>query len=526
MPSSKLILGIDLRVSSVKVVELENGILKNSGMTEVPYQLIDRHPELEDAKTQALRNLIQSNKITAREAVVVVGGGETFVKLIALSELPRAEAAQAIRWKLAEDIPFPIEEAIFDFYPINKTNYLAACIRRSLYLETLAILNKAGLKLTGITVLPDALQEVFGKEITEKITSVIYMGKRTTNISIFRLGNFEFNRELNIGGENITQAMSGILVSPEGRVEINVVEAEKIKTERGIPVDIENFPNPNNIPLSQLQAMVRPALEKIQSELARTFEYYNSQSGDGKVDKIILTGGSSLTPHLKEFLSQGLGIPVVSPELLPKLNPQLSAALGAALSGARRINLMPEDVKQRWKFLAQKFLGPRTPVIAFVGMLILIYFFFWARALFLQVELGSINRRLGEYRPRLTQLDAIERVSREEEKRKLTIKLFEQKRNRVPRVFEEISRLIPESANLNTLSLTPDGIHFSGTVFKKGEAAETILSRFVIRLSNSPLFEGIKLVQVAKNPDYATEAFNFEIIGKTRDNANLTPGGK
>lgn len=517
MPGSKSILGVDLRVSSVKIVELENGVLKNSGLTEVPCQLIDRHPELEDAKVEALRDLVQSNKITAREAVVVVGGSETFVKLIALSELPRAEAAQAIRWKLAEEISFPIEDALFDFYPVDKTSYMAACIPRRLYQETLSVLNKAGLKLTGITVLPDALQEVFGLEITEKITSIIYMGKRTTNISIFRFGNFEFNRELNIGGENITQAMSGILVSPEGRVEINAEEAEKIKTERGIPVDIENYPNPGKIPLSQLQAMVRPALEKIQSEIARTFEYYNGQSGEGKVDKIILTGGSSLTPHLKEFLSQGLGIAVASPEPLPKLNPQLSAALGAALSGARRINLMPEDVKQRWKFLAQKFLGPRTPVLVFAGSLILIYFFFWARALFLQVELGYINRRLGEYRPRLAQLDAIERVSREEEKRKLTIKIFEQKRNRVPRIFEEISRLIPESANLNTLSLSPAGIHFSGTVFKKGEAAETILSRFVIRLSSSPLFEGIKLVQVAKNPDYATEAFNFEIVGKIRE---------
>lgn len=527
MPGSKSILGIDLRVTSVKVVEVEKGALKKSGMTEVPYQLINKHPQLEDAKANALRKLIQINKINARDAIVVAGGSDTFVKLFTLSKLPRTEAAQAIRWKFAEEIPFPIEEAIFDFYPVprgevfsEKVDYFAACIHRRLYLESLYILNRAGLKLMGITVLPDALQELYKSVLSkgeEKNTSVIYMGKRTTNISIFRLGNFEFNRELSIGGENITRAMSGTLVSPEGHVELSPEEAEKIKIEHGVPVSLENFPKLGEIPLTQLQAMVRPALEKIQSEVARTFEYYKGQTGEGAVNKVILTGGSSLTPNLGEFLGKGLGIPVVSPEPFPKLDPRLSAALGAALSGAQRINLLPEEVKYRWKLLARKLSKPQYLVSAFAGLLALVYLFFWLQAFGLQRELGHIKAKLDEYKPRLARLDAIEMVSREEEKRKLTIKTFEQKRNRIPRIFEEISRLIPESANINSLSLTATNIHFWGIVFKKGEAAETILSRFVLRLSNSSLFRGIQLVQAAKNSDYATEAFNFEIVGKIRE---------
>jgi Tfp pilus assembly protein PilN len=84
----------------------------------------------------------------------------------------------------------------------------------------------------------------------------------------------------------------------------------------------------------------------------------------------------------------------------------------------------------------------------------------------------------------------------------------------MPRVFEEISRTIPESAVINTLNMTPADLHFWGVVFKRNEAAETILSRFVLSLSLSPLFKEVKLVQAVKNNDYSVEAFNFEITAK------------
>lgn len=523
-------LGIDLRVTSIKVVEVEKKdisyAVKSWGLTEVPYQLLDKHPQLEDAKVDALRKLITTNKIKTKEAIVVAGGPDVVVKLFSLAEMPRSEAADAIKWKFAEDIPYPVEEAIIAFYPLpkgevftEKTEYFAACINRKTYLETEYIMNKAGLKLAGITVLPDAVHELFRAEITkpeDKIASIIYMGKRSTNISIFRQGHFEFNRELLIGGENITRAMSGILVSPDGRVEVTPEEAERIKVEYGVPVNLENYPKLSEIPITQLQAMVRPALEKILSEISRTFEYYKGQTGEGGIGKIVLTGGSSLTPNLKEFLGEGLGVSIITPEPFPKLNPRLSAALGAALSGATQINLLPEEVRFRWRTLSRKFLKPQYLVAGFSLFLGLIYLFFWLEAMALQRDLAFINRRLDDYRPRIARLDLIEKASQQEQQRALTIKAFEKNRSRMPAVFEAISRLIPDSIVLNNMSLTATDLHIWGTSFRKNEAAESTLSRFVLGLSTSDIFEGVKLVQAVKNFEYATEAFNFELVAKIK----------
>src|SRR3989339_171354 len=328
MPWKRSALGIDLRVSSVKVVEVEiteqGPTVKNWGITEIPAELLNKHPEIENAKADALRKLLNTHNIRTTEAYVVAGGEVTAVKLVPMVGVGESEVAEAIKWKFAQDIPFPIEEAIVDFYPLpkektpagEKTNYVSACLSTKTYHQYQHILSKAGLNLAGINVLPLALQELYQEELAksaDKLVAVIYLGKRSTNISIFRKGIFEFNRELAIGGDAITLAMSGILVSAEGKIEISQDEAEKIKISQGIPISVENYPKVRDIPIAQLQAMVRPALEKVLNEIARTIEYYKGQSGEATVNKIILTGGSSLTPNFKEFLEAGLGIPIETP---------------------------------------------------------------------------------------------------------------------------------------------------------------------------------------------------------------------
>jgi type IV pilus assembly protein PilM len=527
MSASKTILGIDLRVAAVKVAEVEGGVLKNFGMSEVPYELLDQHPQLEDAKVAALQKLLQENKIKTREAIVVLGGEESLLKIFSIPELVPAEAREAIKWKLTEELPYPIEEAIFDVCLMSKggglsekVEYFTACMTNKLYREISYILSRAGLKLVGITVVPEALQELYRSELSREpkaITSIIYMGKRTTNISLFRGEIFEFNRELSIGGENLTRALAGLFVSPQGQKEISLEEAEKIKLKYGLPVDLETFPKLEGVPLNQLQANVRPTLEKIQSEIARTFEYYKGQTGERSIHKIILTGGASSTPHLKEFLSAGLGIPVTSPEPLPGLNPQISVSLGAALTGTRRINLLPEEIRFRRKILLQKFLRPPVLLSLFTGLLVLIYSFFYFQAFSLKGELNQINKKLTEFKPRLASLEAIEKTAREEEKRKQALKSYEQKGGRIPVILEEISRVIPESVTLNTLHLSGNNLRLAGLVFKKDESAEAILSRFVLGLSLAKSLEEVRLISAAKNNTYTTETFNFEITARVKD---------
>lgn len=531
----RLIIGLDLRVSSVKIVELEDSkeqtSLVNWAASEIPYSIIDKQPEKQVAQSETLRKLIETKGFKGKEVTVVLGGKDSAVKIYNMVGISGTELADGIKWKLSEEVSFPIEEALIDYYPLpeEKNFYVAACINKKIFANVQSVITKAGLRLKAITVVPDVLESLFAKQIEQskdKVISLIYMGKRTTNISILKNGRLDFNRELNIGGENITMAMSGVLVSPEGRMEISAEAAEKIKTEYGIPVDLEKYPNIGQIPINQLQAMVRPALERVQDEVMRTFEYYKGQTGEAGIDKIILTGGSSLTPNLALFLSEGLGVPVETPPIVDqelykgkikdeadfeKVMPRLSAAIGATLIDGNKINLIPEEIKHRWQFLLQKFLKPHYVALATSLLLGLIYALFVFQGMLLQNQLNYANSKINEYKPMVAKLTELQERAAKVQNRNMSLSQQKQRSAKMPRVFREISMIVPPEIVIRSMRVTSKSIRMMGVAFDRRQTAETILSQFVLDLSALDFFTEVKVLQATKNNHYVQDAFDFDI---------------
>ncbi|HTY13797.1 MAG TPA: type IV pilus assembly protein PilM [Candidatus Omnitrophota bacterium] len=545
--AEKSILGIDLRVCSVKVVEIKKGtkgyIIAGWGMEEVPIDLVDKHPEKEVAQARALQKIIAQNRIKTKEAVVVVGGSDVLVKKLSLPALSAGEAHEAIKWKIKDEISYPLEDAVVDFFPLRKVKgkdeveYVAAVAHRETVTRVLDIMRMAQVKLLSIVPVPLAMKETFAEQMSseEDVNSVIYIGRRTTNISFFKGRSFLFNREITLGGEDITKAMTSVVVSEEGRLELKFEEAEKIKTEYGIPIDLETYPKLGEIPLAHLQAVVRPALEKVEDELLRTLEYFKGQEGEVEIKKVILCGGSSRTPHLLEFLSSGLGLPfeyidpikdlIVDTRVKEKASlaahsAQLAAALGAALSHYDKgLNLLPEEIRDRWKLLVRKHSNPLELSIAIAVIMVCTYAFMFARTFYLKGQIDTVKDQINQLAPKLSRLEELEKAMREEEGRRGVFKTIELNRIKIPEVLEDISLNIPESIITNQISIVESSrsMVIKGTVFQKGDTAENILSKFIMELSSAPSFSNVELIQATKNDGYSYPAFDFEIDGQLKN---------
>lgn len=540
------ILGIDLRVTSVKVVEIKRAskgfILNNWGMDEIPFELLDKHPDKESAQAKIIQRILAVNRIQTREAVILVGGPDVLVRQMSLPALSHGESREAIKWKMKDEIAYPLEEAVVDFIPLGKSaagkaeiEYLSAAAHKETIRRVLEVGKMSGLSIRSIIPVPFAIKEIFGKEIATGITCLVYMGRRTTNISFFREGLLQLNREVPIGGEDITKAMTSVLVSEEGRLELKYDEAEKIKREYGIPVDLASYPKLGDIPISHLAAVVRPALEKIEDELLRTIEYYRGIAGDIKIEKVILTGGSSRTPHLLEFLSTGLGINFVTLDPLQDMiidtrirekgaltlaAPQMAGALGAALSyfTPRNINLLPEEIRDRWKLFFKRHANPLELSILFLILMALCYGLVFAQGYFMRSQINSTKKAIEELRPKLTRLEELEKAVREEEGRMGIFKSIELNRVQLDAVMEDLSLNLPPSVlltNLNFIEVSRSA-NISGVVFARGDTAENILSRFVLDLSRAPSFEKIELKQANRVEGYLMEAFTFEITAQVK----------
>ncbi|OGC22247.1 hypothetical protein A3J90_02785 [candidate division WOR-1 bacterium RIFOXYC2_FULL_37_10] len=543
--AEKNILGIDLRVCSVKVVELKKGIkgweLLKWGMEEVPYDLLAKHPNKEIAQGKVLKQILSEKSIAAKEAIVVVGGTDVVSKTVSIPHLSSEELSEAIKWKMKDDISYPTEEALVDFVPVGKiaasgdTDYLVSCAHKDTISSALAVIREAGLQINSIVTLPFALRELCISCLPENgVVSVVYMGRRTTNISFFKNGKLVFNREISIGGEDITRAMTSALTSEGGRIELNYEEAEKIKKEHGVPTDLEAYPKLEKIPVLQLQAVVRPALEKIEDEFLRTIEYFKSQEGEVSIQKMMITGGASKTPHVLEFLAEGLGIPFERFDIMPEIMaeskiadeeqfktffPQLSAAMGAAMTFSKKgINLLPLEIKDKNKLLIRKYFKP-VPIIAALALILLIVYgvMFYIDS-GLKKTVAEVEKQVTELKPKVERLLELERIMREEQGRKGIFKSIELSRIEIQKILEEISYSIPPSVKLKSISFVESSkkIKLSGIAFERGNSSENVLSKLVLDLSKSPSFAIVELVSATKNSEFIYGALDFEIDGVVR----------
>ena len=59
----------------------------------------------------------------------------------------------------------------------------------------------------------------------------------------------------------------------------------------------------------QVFAAIAPVLSELLAEVRRSFEYYTGRAADGRIDEILLCGGSSGIRNLATFFTQELGIP-------------------------------------------------------------------------------------------------------------------------------------------------------------------------------------------------------------------------
>ena len=541
--AEKNILGIDLRVCSVKVVEIKkdaNGYsLTGWGMDEVPTDLADKHPDKEIAQAKTLKRLLAAGRIKTRKAVVVIGGSDVIVKKIALPPLSDSETREAIKWRLKDEITYPLEEAVIDFVAASrekdKVEYIASVAHRDTINRALEVMRLAQIGTIRIIPVPLAMVETYARQTSPlDVISLIYMGRRTTNISFFRGKTLLFNREVSLGGEDITRAMTSIVVSEEGRLELKFEEAERIKMETGIPIDLETYPKLGEIPLAHLQAVIRPALERVEDEIIRTLEYFKGQEGEVEIKKVILSGGSSKTPHLIEFLSAGLGLrfeyvdPLKSIFLDTRIqdqaslgahSAQLAGALGAALSFyTRGLNLLPEEIRDRIKILIRRHLNPIEVSIALAVILALSYLIIGWQSITMRNELSGVKSKLAEIKPQMIKLEELERVLNEEQGRRGVFRMIELNRIKISEVLENISLNMPGSVMMNQIVVVESerAAHLKGTAFKMGDTAENIMSRFVYNLSKSPAFDNVELVQAVKNGGYLIPAYDFEIVGSLK----------
>ena len=511
------IVGLDIGSSSIKVAEFTRG---EGGLRLVRADLREARGADEKEILHAVRTLLKGVDINNSKFIVSINCPKTCLRTITAPNMPKAELRNGLGLTAKEYFPFPIDDSILDFEILGeiedkgakKQKVLVAASPKMTVDKYLSLLKKLGIRPSSFVPVPVALERLVERSRPKKdeVNAFLDIGDHLTELAIFSGRELLFCRKIPVAGDDITKAMTGVLVSDRGKTQLSIEEAELIKRQVGIPSDSESKMIEDKISTIQILSMIRPSIEQLVSELDRCFDYYREESGGGVVDSLTLLGGGASLKGLPEFLARELGVEVklgnplenikldskkaLSPDLTKAGGSiHLAPAVGAALSLAKGINLLPVELKEQTRRTVRRatILGVSTAVVLSLS---LIY-------IGMNIQFTSYKKRINvakrEYTSLLPQLKLAE--TQDMADAALAAEPYWED------IFKELSHITPNDIYLTELSMEAGIIKMMGLI--EAREAEGVLSSFILTLERG-IFKKVKLVTTK---DISESASIFEI---------------
>ncbi len=299
--STKSLVGIDIGTSAVKLIEIDeikgNYKLKNFGIAKLPRETIVNGVVINaEPLIQAIKNLITNLKITNKEAAVSISGHPVIIKKISLPIMTEDELEPVIETEAEQYIPFDLEEVNIDFQilGINEENtdqmdVMLVAAKKAMIDEYIDALRNAGLKARIIDIDVFALENMFNINYTweeNETAALIDVGASVTNINIVRNGSSIFNRDVFLGGNQITEEI-------QKELSVSFEEAEMLKTGEEI----------EGIDQELLDQTIAKTSSSISREIQRTVDFFTGSSY-AEIDHIFLSGGASKTKGFREMIEE------------------------------------------------------------------------------------------------------------------------------------------------------------------------------------------------------------------------------
>ena len=351
---SKSHVGIDVGTSSTRVVEikkkggdfeLENyGELKVSTTNGKSYRLYKEDNLLLSTKAvaDAIHAVREESEIKTRECSFSIPDFSTFFTTLDLPVMNKEELPEAIRYEVRPYIPLPLSEINVEWLvtegEISKTplKLLVVAIPNDTIEQYQEIAKRADLEIKALEPEIFSLVRSTVKE-GDGTVALVDLGARSTTCSIIENGTVKVSHSLNRGGNQLTDTLARSL-------DIDYNKAREIKEKYGIA--------PGEVQISgqsvDVQNILMPLVDFILGETKKVIRNFYQEEGK-KVKKMILAGGVSLMPGLKNyfFSETKTETQIADPfaelnfdpklkEALKKEGPSYAVAVGVALKGLKK----------------------------------------------------------------------------------------------------------------------------------------------------------------------------------------------
>lgn len=339
--------GLDITPTALVAVSLKRkgkayGIAMRAETPLAPGIVVDGEIHDADALGAAIKAFWAQHGIKDRNVAVGVANQRCITRTIEKVRLKggRKQLREALSFDVAEHLPIPLEEAVWDFHTVAKwkneetgadmeRHVVVMVYRESVerYREALAV---AGLKLVRIDLAAFALMRAglpavklaMGSEDLEEepVIALLDVGPTSTNVVISRGDICELNRIISFGRQHFTQT----LVEQFGW---ELEDAARVSAEAGI-TPLGGMETPGD-PYSDARRIMQYVADQFAQEIRTSFDYY-SHSSDGslRVGRVVVAGEGAMLRGIEHRFANELGVPVSILDASPRLDPGSVEELG------------------------------------------------------------------------------------------------------------------------------------------------------------------------------------------------------
>lgn len=294
------IFGLDISDYSIEIILLGGSInapkLLAMGRSTLEPGIIEdgRIIKKEEIKN-ALQNLVKNPEfgmIRTKRFIFTLPESKIFYHIFNLPrDLKKEQEQEFIESQAIQTFPFLLKDIYFDFQKREKADFkeiLLVASPKNIVDDFLDVFQSCQLQPLVIESESESLARAL---ITDKkeVILIVDIGARTTNLSIFDESGLRLSNSVKIAGNKFTRSLTE-------KFKISYQDAEKLKRKVGLNPEPEE---------GKVFFVLQKEVQAIIWEIRRTEDYFQKKEKKS-IGKMILAGGSSSLPFLREYLAGNL----------------------------------------------------------------------------------------------------------------------------------------------------------------------------------------------------------------------------
>jgi Tfp pilus assembly PilM family ATPase len=466
-----------------------------------------------------------------------ISTSEVNVYYLKVPRVPKKQLENVVYWTAKKEGFIDDEKSIFDFELQNeiveqvspKYSVMVYTAPKAEIEKIKTLFSDIGITLTGITIVPFAIQNIFRSKwvpATKEVFVSLFIGTDFSRIDVYNKENLVMTRSIKTGNSSMVEAIVESVLEKTGNVRLKNEEANKVLYS--LSPDSEKLRDADagyDFKKEEILEMISPVWERLARQVDMTLKHYASTSENKKIEKIYIMSSINIYNSIRDYLSDQLEVKIEFfdpfnqqnvPSAVESLNISekmfLAPALGLSLSDNNHTPNAIFTYYEKNKEINIK-RSNKLIFLSFVAALIicLVALIYQGSKMNIIKKQGeTLKKELALYSPILS----IDKVSKVTDEIKMKRKIDRQYAQRYlgMAVIGEVSDLTPPNIHLISLKIaegnaspkaddkTPKETNGGGTeiiiqgiISGTSNMLDSFLSQYVLKLENSPILNQVSI---------------------------------